>query len=61
MKTEVAVSYFGTPVALASALGITRQAVNDWGEFVPEGRAYQLEVLTEGALKAPRPETKMSN
>ena len=55
MKTKQAIKRFGSAAALARALGISRQSVHDWGDTVPEGRAYQLEVLTEGALKAPRP------
>lgn len=56
MRTKDAIEHFGTAAALARALGISRQSVHDWGDIVPEGRAYQIEVLTVGALKAPRPE-----
>lgn len=52
MKTNYAVEYFGSKVALARALGIHKAAVSQWGENVPKGRAYQIEVLTGGALKA---------
>ena len=55
MRTKDAIKRFGSAAALARALGISRQSINDWGTTVPEGRAYQLEVLTNGALKAPRP------
>lgn len=58
MRTEEAISHFGTAAELARQLGISRQSVHDWGDYVPEGRAYQIEVLTNGALKAPRPERK---
>jgi transcriptional repressor of cell division inhibition gene dicB len=52
MKTELAVDYFGTKAAIADALGIKRSAVSQWGKTIPQGRAYQLEVLTGGKLKA---------
>lgn len=52
MKTELAVDYFGTKVAIADALGIKKSAVSQWGDTIPKGRAYQIEVLTDGKLKA---------
>lgn len=52
MKTELAVDYFGTKAAIADALGIKRSAVSQWGETIPQGRAYQIEVMTGGQLKA---------
>jgi len=52
-KTD-AISHFGTQAALARALGIHRAAINGWGEQIPIGRQYQIEVLTCGALKADR-------
>ena len=44
--------HFGSVRAIAEALDITVQAVYDWGDEVPNGRAYQLQVITHGALKA---------
>lgn len=55
MRTKTAIKKFGSPAKLARALGISRQSVHDWGDEVPVGRAYQIEVLTAGELKAPRP------
>ena len=52
MKTEEAIRHYGSRRELAGALGITTQAVHDWGDEVPELRAYQLQVLTDGALHA---------
>jgi len=52
MKTTAAVDHFGSIRALADALEITPQAVYQWGEHVPAGRDFQIEVLTQGALKA---------
>ena len=56
MRTKQAIKHFGSAAKLARSLGISRQSVHDWGDVVPEGRAYQIEVLTEGALRAPRPQ-----
>ena len=50
LKTS-AILYFGSASALARALDITAAAVSDWGEIVPEGKAYKLQVLTAGALQ----------
>ena len=50
LKSE-AVKYFGTALALARALGIASASVSEWGEYVPEGRAYQLQVMTAGVLQ----------
>jgi len=51
MKTEQVIEHFGSHQAVAEALGISRQAVHMWGEYVPEGRAWQLQVITAGALQ----------
>jgi len=41
-KTE-ALSLFGGRVrALAQALGITQQAVSQWGEIIPPLRSFQI-------------------
>lgn len=55
MRTKTAIRYFGTAAELARRLGISRQSVHDWQGKVPEGRQYQLEILTNGALRAKRP------
>jgi DNA-binding transcriptional regulator YdaS (Cro superfamily) len=55
MTKEQAIRHYGTQAALARALGIHRAAINGWGEQIPLGRQYQLEVLTQGVLKADRP------
>lgn len=55
MRKEDAIRHFGSATKLARALGITKQAISKWGDNVPAGRDYQIEVLTDGALKAPRP------
>lgn len=50
-RTEAIKHFKGIP-ALARALGISYEAVRQWGEEVPDLRQYQLECITNGALKA---------
>ncbi|MFB2710426.1 Cro/CI family transcriptional regulator [Aeromonas veronii] len=52
MKKQDAIDHFGGTNKLAQALGCKPQAISQWSEFVPKGRAYQIEVLTDGKLKA---------
>lgn len=42
MKTEAVTRVFGTKVAIADFLGISKQAVSDWGDEVPPLRQYEL-------------------
>lgn len=51
MRKKDAVSHYGTQEKVALALGIRRQAVQGWGDVVPLGRAYQLQVLSRGKLR----------
>ena len=51
MKTSDAAAFFGSKKKLADVLLINPSAVTQWGEFVPESRQYQLQVLTKGKLK----------
>ena len=50
MKTLDAVQYFGSRQAVADTLGISRQAVYAWGQYVARGAAYRLQVMTGGRL-----------
>ena len=50
LKKDV-IRHFGSVSKAAEALDITRQAVDQWDETVPEGTAYKLQVLTGGKLK----------
>jgi DNA-binding transcriptional regulator YdaS (Cro superfamily) len=52
MKKKDAIDHFGGANKLAQALGCKPQAISQWRDFVPAGRAYQIEVLTGGKLKA---------
>ncbi|HIF60867.1 MAG TPA: Cro/Cl family transcriptional regulator [Rhodospirillales bacterium] len=51
MLKSDALRHFGNQVKLAAALEITRSAVSQWGENVPQGRAYQLQLITGGKLR----------
>lgn len=51
MLTKDAIAHYGSVAALAKALGIARVAPYQWGEYPPVRRQYELERLTEGALK----------
>lgn len=58
MKTERVIKYFAKwypelspQVAAAKAIGITRQAVNAWGENVPRSSQHIIELLSKGDIK----------
>lgn len=52
MNRADAIKHFKGITPLAKALGITYEAVRQWGEEIPELRQYQLELVTNGQLKA---------
>lgn len=54
MKVKKVAAFFGGKKKLADALGIYPSAVTQWGEDIPLGRQYQIEVMTEGKFKAVR-------
>ncbi len=55
MTTQEALDYYdNNPMQMAQALGVWVSAIYQWGEYPPIGRQFQLEVLTEGKLKAER-------
>lgn len=51
MKTTDAVKHFNGKSKLAKALGINPSSVSQWGDEVPELRAFQIERLTEGKIR----------
>lgn len=61
MLKQNVVSHFGGVTKVAEALGITKGSVSQWGETVPLLRAYQIERITNGALKAEEPELKKAS
>lgn len=54
MKKKQVVEFFGNQKATGKALGISQAAVAQWPEEVPATRQFQIEVITEGKLKAKR-------
>lgn len=56
MTPDLLIAYFGGITATAKALGVKPPSVSEWKSngVVPEGRQYQVEVLTGGELKAAR-------
>lgn len=54
MRKSDVIEYFGSVSAVANALELTTQAVSMWPEIVPRNRQWQIDVLTEGKLKAER-------
>jgi hypothetical protein len=49
-KADV-IRHFGTITAMAKAIGISRQAIYDWPELIPEQWAWTIEGKTGGALR----------
>lgn len=51
MKKSTAIEHFKNEFGIAKALGISRQAVNIWGDVVPYATALELQHLTGGVIK----------
>lgn len=49
-KTDV-LTFFGSVSNVAKAINVSSQAVSLWGDVVPEGSAYKIQVKTKGKLK----------
>lgn len=58
---QVLQHFGGTHESLADALGISREAVTMWRGRIPEQRAYQIEVLSKGKLRAAELPTRRRN
>ena len=56
-KTDV-YKYFGGVSATARALGMTRQGVQRWPNKVPRLTALAIECVSQGALKAEKPDPR---
>ena len=57
MSPKQVVDFFGTQVATAQALGIAQSSVAGWvaDGKVPMDRQYQIELATDGQLRADLP------
>lgn len=52
MNTQAAIDHYGSPSALATAIGVSPAAISQWGEYPPPPKQLLMERLTEGAIKA---------
>ena len=62
MSPKQVIDFFGSQVATARALGIEQPSVSAWlktGE-VPMDRQYQIELATNGQLRADLPAMRVS-
>lgn len=55
MRKIDVINHFGSGAAVARALGIGKAFVSKWGDDVPQRYAYEIERITNGALKATWP------
>lgn len=53
-KTE-AIEYFGTQQAIADVLDIDQSSISLWGQSIPLPRQAQLQILSDGKLRATLP------
>jgi len=51
VRKSVVKKHFKSLENIANTLGISRAAVSQWPETVPEGAAYKLQVITGGLLR----------
>jgi hypothetical protein len=58
MTRDEAVRHFGGVKKLAAALDVWPQVIYAWGDTIPMARQYELEVRTDGNLRADRPGDK---
>lgn len=62
MLTSDVLAYFdGSRAKLAEALGITRVASYQWGEYPPVLRQLQLQEITNGKLRVEFPPAKQKS
>ena len=52
MKKADVLEYFGGVIKTSAALKINKSSVSQWGSKIPMLRAYEIERLTHGKLKA---------
>lgn len=51
MRKSAVLAHFGTLQAIANALNISKSAVGQWKERIPQGPAYKLQFVTGGILQ----------
>lgn len=62
MAPQDLLDHFGTQSEIARVLGCAQPSVFEWFEKgqIPEGRQYQIELATNGALRASKPANRRS-
>lgn len=57
MTPAQVLEHYGTQAEIARVLGCKQPSIAEWFEKgeVPDGRQYQLEIASDGALKADKP------
>lgn len=50
IKTADAIEYYGTPAKLAAVLDVTVSAISQWGDYLPDQRAWQIQKMTADKL-----------
>lgn len=56
--TDVLEHFKAKPSELAEKLGVTPGAISQWREGIPKSRQFQIQILTNGALKASEPDER---
>ena len=51
MEKQKVVDHYGSPSKVAQALKVSRQAVAQWEEIIPEASAMKLHLITNGKLE----------
>lgn len=52
MNKKEAIEHFGSVTELAKKLNVTTQSISQWGNEIPLRRAFEIDRITNGALKA---------
>lgn len=52
MDWKQVIAHFGSKARLAKRIGLTRSAVSNWGPEIPYLHQCQIEILTQGKLRA---------
>jgi len=53
MKKADVINYFGSAAELARKLNISEAAVSQWGDTIPQGRAYQTAPISARRARHP--------
>lgn len=52
MTKQEAIKFFGNGAKLAKQVGVKPEAIYQWGEYPPYPRQCQIQIITNGKLKA---------